>query len=83
MDATPARLDGGEPMSFIHRADVMFAIEEDGTLAIERGAGFRVEQAGYTPVAGDLIHYENVKVHRVWRLTGERDDRGSYRGVAT
>jgi hypothetical protein len=69
-------------VSFIDRPDTMFAVEDDGTLVIERGYGFRVERkSGETLGAGDLVHCEGGKLHRVWRLTGERDSRGSWRGV--
>jgi predicted 2-oxoglutarate/Fe(II)-dependent dioxygenase YbiX len=68
-------------MSFADKPDLMFGVNDDGTLVVERGYGFRVEQHGETLAAGDLVHLETKHEHRIWRLTGERDLRGSYRGV--
>jgi hypothetical protein len=69
-------------MSSLNKSDVMFAVEDDGTLVISRGYGFRVQQFGDQLAAGDLVHMEGgPNFHQVWRLTGERDSRGAYRGV--
>jgi predicted 2-oxoglutarate/Fe(II)-dependent dioxygenase YbiX len=69
-------------VSFLDRPENLFAVEDDGTLVIERGYGFRVERrSGESLAAGDLVHLETRNVHRVWRLTGQRDGRGSWRGV--
>lgn len=72
--------------SLENRADVMFAAGAAVTLLVERMRFFRVEHCG-DPIthAGDLVHFETSKVHRVWRLTGETEwidgEVVAYRGV--